>query len=111
MAIATRTRADSGGLASRGTRAAPNACGLETEPDASGTPTRIEALSTVFMTPDYFQVAEMHLVAGRAPDPHAVTAEWKEQMAALSPEIVVNQELAERLWPDGNAVGQRVRQS
>lgn len=28
--------------------------GLETEPDASGTPTRVDALSTVFITPDYF---------------------------------------------------------
>jgi len=85
--------------------------GLETEPDASGMPTRIEALSTVFMTPDYFQVAGMHLVAGRLPDPNAMTAEWKEQTLALSPEIVVNQELAKRLWPDGNAIGKRVRQS
>jgi predicted permease len=84
--------------------------GLETEPRDSRPPTRINGLSTVFMTPDYFRVAGIHLVAGRMPDPNVLTAEWKELPYRLSPEIAVNQELAERLWPDGNAVGQRVRE-
>jgi hypothetical protein len=62
------------------------------------------------MTPDYFRVAGIHLVAGRMPDPNVLTPEWKERPYRLSPEIVVNQELAERLWPDSNAIGQRVRE-
>ena len=47
--------------------------GLETEPRGSGPPTRINGLSTVLMTPDYFRVAGIHLVAGRMPDPNVLT--------------------------------------
>ena len=49
------------------------------------------------MTPDYFRVDGIHLVAGRMPDPNVLTREWKELPYRLSPEIAVNQEVAERL--------------
>lgn len=38
-------------------------------------------------------------------------AEWKEGPIRLSPEIVLNRQLAERLWPDGDAIGKRVRET
>lgn len=79
--------------------------GLETETDRAGHTTTVPVLGTVMMTPDYFRVAGIALVAGRLPDsspPPIRRGSW-------SPEVLVNHGLARRLWPDGHAVGALVR--
>ena len=58
-------------------------------------------LATLFVGPSYYQVARIPLVAGRTfntTDP-----------AQASRELVVNQTLAHKLWPDGRALGARFR--
>ncbi|HKT07379.1 MAG TPA: ADOP family duplicated permease [Gemmatimonadaceae bacterium] len=79
--------------------------GLETEADRAGHVTSVPVLGTVMITPDYFRVAGIALVAGRLPDsspPPIRRGSW-------SPEVLVNRALARRLWPDGHALGSLVR--
>lgn len=83
--------------------------GLETETDRTGHTRRVPTVGTVFISPDYFHVARIGLVEGRLPDSSASTAAGKTIMLGLSPEVLVNREVARRLWPDGRAIGARVR--
>jgi hypothetical protein len=62
------------------------------------------------ISPNYFHVAGTHLVQGRAPDSLSVTAAWKEGPPVFSPEVVVNRELARRLWPHRSPIGARIRE-
>ena len=84
--------------------------GLEAETDAPGHTARVPTLGTVFITPDYFRVAQIALLEGRLPD----SARWTPAATGplgLSPEVVVNRELARRVWPKGHALGARVREA
>jgi predicted permease len=84
--------------------------GLESEPDTTGQSVRVQGLSATFMTPDYFRVIGMKLLEGRLPDTASLTEAWKNSRPFdLAPEVVVNRSLARRLWPNGDAVGSRVR--
>jgi len=83
--------------------------GLETETDRTGHTRRVPTVGTVFISPDYFRVARIALVEGRLPDSSASTAAGKTIMLGLSPEVLVNREVARRLWLDGRAIGARVR--
>jgi putative ABC transport system permease protein len=70
---------------------------FETDPDASGRTRHLSFLGVVPMGSDYFQVARMPIIQGRAPAPPTG--------AQASDEIVVNRVMARRLWPDGHAMG------
>jgi putative ABC transport system permease protein len=83
--------------------------GLETEAESTGRITSVPLIGTVFISPDYFHVARIAVVEGRVPDPATMTADGKGRALAYSPEVLVNRELARRLWPNGSAIGQRVR--
>jgi len=79
--------------------------GIETETDRLGHTGSVPVLGTVMVSPNYFRVTGIALVAGRLPDsspPPMRPGSW-------SPEVLVNQELARRLWPEGRAVGSLVR--
>lgn len=86
---------------------------LEAETDRDGQPIDVPAFGTVLMSPDYFQVARIALIAGRLPDSSVLT--WARTTTApglpLSPEVLVNRALARRIAPDGHAVGARVREA
>jgi putative ABC transport system permease protein len=85
--------------------------GLETEKDPSGQQRRVPSLGTVFISPDYFRVARIALLRGRLPDSSVAPAQGAMPPGfSLSPEVLVNQEVARRLWPDGRALGARVRE-
>jgi putative ABC transport system permease protein len=84
---------------------------LETEADAAGQSRSIQDFSETTMSPNYFHLARMSLVEGRLPD----SAQWTRAIVpdpdanAPPEEIVINRELARRLWPNGGAVGARLR--
>jgi putative ABC transport system permease protein len=82
--------------------------GLETEADSAGRITSVPLLGTVFISPDYFHVARIAVVEGRLPDP-TVTADGKVRGLPYSTEVLVNREVARRLWPRRSAIGERVR--
>ncbi|MEO5813697.1 MAG: ADOP family duplicated permease [Gemmatimonadaceae bacterium] len=83
--------------------------GLETEADSAGHSASVPLLGTVFISPNYFHVARIAVVDGRLPDPATMTADGKGRALAFSPEVLVNRELARRLWPNRSALGERVR--
>jgi hypothetical protein len=83
--------------------------GLEAETDRAGHTTQVPVLGTVFISPDYFQVARIALLAGRLPDSSVLASMGKAGPFGLSPEVLVNREFARRVWPDGRALGARVR--
>lgn len=65
------------------------------------------SIGTVFISPGYFKVARLPLVAGRLPD----SATWPRGGAddsLLSAEVVVSQRFARRYWPNGGALGSRI---
>jgi putative ABC transport system permease protein len=64
----------------------------------------------VFISPNYFHVARIALVAGRLPDSSALAWARTPGTYGLSPEVLVNRALARRISPDGHALGARVRQ-
>jgi len=64
-------------------------------------PLDIQFLGTAFVGLDYFRVAGVPLVQGRAFDAADPTR--------ASRELVVNQTLARRLWPNGDALGAKFR--
>ncbi len=63
--------------------------------------TDIELFSATVVGPEYFRALRIPLVQGRGFD--------ATNVAVDSREIVINQTLARRLWPDGNALNARVR--
>ena len=86
-----------GGLAMTDVRAGPFAI----EGPAGPQVTDLPFCETPFVGPEYFRVSRIPLVRGRtfdAADP-----------AAASRELVVNESLARRFWPSGNALGSRLR--
>ena len=83
--------------------------GLETEADSTGQSANVPLIGTVFISPDYFRVTRIALVEGRLPDPATMTADGKGRALAYSPEVLVNREVARRLWPNRSAIGERVR--
>ncbi len=83
--------------------------GVDAETGGDGRTNRVSQLVRVFVTPNYFRVAKIALVAGRLPDPSPVPPAWNGDEPGMSKEIVVNRELARRLWPGGNAIGSRIR--
>jgi putative ABC transport system permease protein len=85
--------------------------GVEGDAENGEAPIAVRSIGTSFISPDYFRVAGIPLVEGRAPDSLAVTAEWKSGPPTLSAEVVVNRELARRLWPHRSAMGARIRES
>jgi len=83
--------------------------GLDAETDSAGHTTRIPTLGTVFITPDYFRVARIALVDGRLPDSSVA---WPGGgPLGMSPEVLVNRELARRVWRRGRAIGARLREA
>jgi len=87
--------------------------GMETEPDASGTTRSISEFATIFINPNYFRVTGMSLIQGRVPDslPQPLAVDMGPAAAPPPPqEIVVNRALAQRLWPNGGAVGARLHE-
>jgi putative ABC transport system permease protein len=82
--------------------------GLETEHDANGQTNHVTMVGTNFISPDYFRVARIAFVEGRAPDSLATPGQLGPGLP-FSSEVVVNRTLARRLWPDGRAIGARVR--
>ena len=71
----------------------------ETAHDTSGGKLRIAPWSLVFG--DYFHAMGIHLISGRL-----LNADDKED---APPVVLVNQKLANRFWPNGDAVGRRLR--
>jgi hypothetical protein len=83
--------------------------GLETETDSAGHSANVPLIGTVFISPDYFRVARIAVVEGRLPDPATMTEDGRVRALAYSPEVLVNREVARRFWPNGSAIGERVR--
>jgi putative ABC transport system permease protein len=83
--------------------------GLEAETDAQGHTVRVPKEGIVYITPDYFRVAHIALLEGRLPDSSGWTPSMKGPLG-FSPEVVINREFARRVWPNGNALGARVRE-
>jgi len=83
--------------------------GLEAESGAHAQITRVPKQGIVFITPDYFRVARIALLEGRLPDSSGWTPPMRGPMG-LSPEVVVNREFARRVWPNGHALGARLRE-
>jgi putative ABC transport system permease protein len=81
---------------------------IERDADAGGQSDGISESRVVFVTPQYFRVAGMPLVAGRAPDSLTVTRAETPGVPSPPQEVVINRTLARRLWPDGNMLGARV---
>ena len=71
-----------------------NVVGLETDVDRSA----FRPVHWRSVTPDYFEAVGIPLRQGRTIDPNARRLE-----------TVISASLAERLWPDGDAIGQRLR--
>jgi predicted permease len=88
-----------------------HAGGLETEPDASGQSRQVDAFGTNLITPGYFEVAKLAVVEGRIIDTTQLSAEWREGKRPFrsSEQVMVNRSLAKRLWPNGGAIGARLR--
>jgi putative ABC transport system permease protein len=84
--------------------------GLEAETDAQGHTVRVPREGIVYITPDYFRVAHIALLEGRLPDSSGWTPTMKGPLG-FSPEVVINREFARRVWPNGNALGARVREA
>jgi hypothetical protein len=83
---------------------------LESDPDANGNTRSISEFATIFITPNYFRVAGMSLVAGRLPDSLAWPRASLGDDAPASAEIVVSRALAQRFWPNGSAIGARLNE-
>jgi predicted permease len=83
---------------------------FETEPDAAGQSMRAPDVATNMISPDYFRVARLVLVEGGLPDSSGVTREGATAEGwGTSGQVIVSRALARRLWPNGAAVGSRVR--
>jgi predicted permease len=82
--------------------------GLEAAPDVSGQSISTPTFGINFISPDYFRVARIGIVEGRLPDSVTATPSGPDPFA-FSSEVVVNRALAGRLWPNGGAIGSRVR--
>jgi putative ABC transport system permease protein len=83
---------------------------LESAVDATGTSRSASDFTITFMTPNYFRLTGMRLLAGRLPD----STRWQSPIGpnpgvapTLPTEIVVNRTLARQLWGDEPAVGRR----
>ncbi len=85
--------------------------GLVAETDRAGHTTEVPTYGTVFISPDYFGVARIALLAGRLPDSSVLAWASTAPSFGLSPEVLVNRSLARRLSPDGHALGARVREA
>jgi predicted permease len=83
--------------------------GLETAADSGGHGASVPLVGTVFISPEYFHVTRIAVADGRLPDPATMAADAKGRALAYSPEVLVNREVARRLWPNGRAIGARVR--
>lgn len=83
--------------------------GVEVELGSDGRTMRVPELGSVPMSSEYLRVAGIALVAGRLPDSSAAAAAAASPFAMLSSEVLVNRELARRAWPDGQAIGRRLR--
>jgi predicted permease len=84
---------------------------IEVETDRAGRTTQVPAYGMVFISPNYFHVARIELVAGRLPDSSALAWSRTPGTYGLSPEVLVNRALARRISPDGHALGARVRET
>jgi predicted permease len=84
---------------------------LESDPDANGQTTRISEFAVVFITPNYFHVAGMSLVAGRLPDSLTWPRATDTTASSAASEIVVSRALARRFWPDGRVIGARLHET
>ncbi|HUQ81075.1 MAG TPA: ADOP family duplicated permease [Gemmatimonadaceae bacterium] len=73
---------------------------LEVENNTAPRATGIHASTSTFANADYFRVAGIPLIAGRLFD---------STSASEQNELVINRSLAQKLWPNGNAVGSRMR--
>jgi hypothetical protein len=80
---------------------------MEAEIDHEGHTTRVPRYGTILMTPGYFRVARIALREGRLPDTSAFAA--PNVPFRMSDEVLVNRALAHRIWPDGHAIGGRLR--
>jgi len=69
----------------------------------------IREFSSTSISPGYFRAAGITLVAGRTLDSLGAATNGLDRKHLVSDEIVVNVALAKRLWPNGNAIGGRVR--
>jgi predicted permease len=83
---------------------------LQTDPDASGQSKRITEFATVFVTPSFFRLAGMSLVDGRLPDSLTWSRVADDTAPSAPAEVVVSRALARRFWPDGRAIGARLRE-
>jgi putative ABC transport system permease protein len=79
-----------------------------TDQDAGGQSRSIKESRVVFVSPSYFRVAGMRLVAGRPPDSLTVAHSASPGMPSPPQEVVVNRSAAQRLWPDGRVLGSRI---
>lgn len=70
------------------------------EPEGRPSQQDINVADTDIISPDYFRVMEIPVLHGRP---------FREGDALQPVSVVVNQDLARKVWPDGDAVGKRIR--
>ena len=80
--------------------------GVEVDAGPGKPAAHVPALGTVYITPEYFRVARIALLAGRLPDS---PTEASRRPFGMSSEVLVNREFARRAWPDESAIGGRLR--
>ena len=68
----------------------------------------IREFTNTFVSPGYFRVANIAIVAGRTLDSSLARSAATNVDEELG-EVLINVTLAKRLWRDGNAVGRRIR--
>jgi len=89
---------------------------ISTDADANGTERSVPQFTAVEANPGYFRIAGIRLIAGRYPD--SLTAPVLRpapcdtcplmRNGTAPNEVLLNRSLANRLWPNGGAVGGRV---
>jgi predicted permease len=82
---------------------------IEVEDSGASRSAGVSEFTTTFVSADYFRVARIPFIAGRAQDSTIVGAAPSKDAVSVSGQVVINRSLARRLWPDGRAVGGRMR--
>jgi predicted permease len=71
--------------------------------------TAIREFTTTFISPAYFRAAGIAILGGRTLDSSLTRASVTESTSVAPSEVVINATLAKKLWPNGNAIGGRLR--
>ena len=81
---------------------------LSAPADPNGFERSVPEFSVIFASSNYFRLAGIRLIEGRPPD--SLSAALQVGARSAPTEVVVNRSLASRFWPNGGALGARIRE-